>query len=571
MAGNTEIAKVFNEIADLLEIKGENRFRILAYRRAAEVIEDLPCSLKEFMKKKDLTELPGIGKDLSEKIKIILKTGSHPLLKKLRKEYPKELSSMMKLSNLGPKKIKKIYEKLKISTLKQLEAAVKKNKIKKLAGFGAKTEKNILEELGREKGYKHQTKINQAEQIITPLLQFTNKIQGLKKAEIVGSYRRQKETVGDLDILALVDKKKKKSFMDEFIKYEEIKKVVSKGSDRITVLLKSDVQVDLRAIVKNYGAGLIYFTGSKAHNIALRTMALKKQLKINEYGVFKGKKEIAGKTETSVYASLKLPYIEPELRENLGEIEAAKKKRLPKLITLEEIRGDLHAHTNRTDGHNTIKEMSEAAKKMGYKYLAITDHSQKMRIVNGLDEKELKKQIREIDALNSKLRGLTILKGIEVDILKDGKLDLPASILKELDLVIGAIHSSFKLSKEKQTERILRAMDQPYFNILAHPTGRLIKERAPYEVDLEKVMKAAKERGCILEINANPSRLDLKDVHCRLAKEIGVKMAISTDAHHLSDLDFIKYGVGQARRGWLEKKDVVNSDSLKELKKALKR
>ncbi len=266
-----------------------------------------------------------------------------------------------------------------------------------------------------------------------------------------------------------------------------------------------------------------------------------------------------------------MPYIEPELRENLGEIEAAKKRHLPKLITLEDIQGDLHAHTNRTDGHNTIKEMAEAAKKMGYKYLAITDHSKKMRIVNGLDEKELRKQIREIDALNSKLRGITILKGIEVDILADGKLDLPGSILKELDLVIGAIHSSFKLSKEKQTERILRAMDLPYFSILAHPTGRLIKERAPYEVDLEKVMKGAKERGCILEINANPSRLDLKDVHCRLAKEIGVKMSISTDAHSLDDLDFIRYGLGQARRGWLEKKDVINTGSLKELKKSLHR
>ncbi len=570
MARNAEVVKIFNEIADLLEIKGANRFRVLAYRRAAHIVDDLYSPLTEFVKNKKLTDLPGIGKDLAEKIQKILQTGSHPLLKQLRKEMPKGLVQMMQLSNLGPKKVKKLYDKLKISSLKQLELAVKRKKISKLAGFGEKAEKNILDELGREKGYKHQIKINQATQIAEPIIQFIDKIKAVKKAEIVGSYRRQKETVGDIDILVLVNKKAKTGFMNEFIKYPEIKKILSKGTNRTTVLLRSDIQVDVRVFTKNYGAALVYFTGSKAHNIVLRTMALKKKLKINEYGVFKGKKEIAGKTEVSVYKSIRLPYIAPELRENRGEIEFGCRKKLPKLIELEDIKGDLHSHSNWTDGGNTIKEMAEKARKMGYQYLAITDHSKKMRIVNGLDEKRLKKQIKEIDKLNLELKGITLLKGIEVDILEDGELDLPERILKKLDIVIGSVHSHFKLAKGKQTERIIKAMRHPYFNIFAHPTGRLIKERAPYEIDLEKVCKVAKEQGCIIEINANPSRLDLKDTHIRLAKEIGVKMVISTDSHRFSDLEFMQYGVGQARRGWAEKSNILNTCNFKQLKKYLK-
>lgn len=569
MVSNSEIVKIFNEIADLLEIQGENRFRIIAYRRAAQVIDDMPCSLKEFQKKQPLTDLPGIGKDLSFKIEEILKRGYSSFLRQLRKKYPKDLSLMMKISGLGPKRVKKLYEQLKIKSLKQLEQAIKKGRLRKLSGFGEKTEKNILDELSREKGYKHRIKINEAEKIAMSLISFIHNIKGVVKAEIVGSFRRKKETVGDLDILVLC--KKKAFVMDEFIKYKEIKKVLSRGENRTIVLLNSDLQVDIRAFSKNYGAGLIYFTGSKEHNIALRTIAVKKKLKINEYGVFKGKKELAGKTEESVYKSIGLRYIEPELRENSGEIEAARKGDLPHLIKLSDIQGDLHAHTNQSDGLNSLKEMALAAKKKGYQYIAITDHSQKMQVAHGLDPKMLKKQLKEIDKLNAQMKGLTILKGIEVDILRDGSLDLPDSILKKLDIVVGAIHSSFKLSKEEQTKRIIKAMTNPYFNVFAHPTGRLIKAREPYEVDLEKVMKAAKEKGCILEINANPSRLDLKDVHIRMAKEIGVKLAVSTDAHSTADLNFMHYGVGQARRGWAEKKDIVNACSLKELKKQLKK
>jgi DNA polymerase (family 10) len=387
---------------------------------------------------------------------------------------------------------------------------------------------------------------------------------------VAGSFRRKKETVADLDILATC--KKGSLVMDAFVEYGNVHKVIAKGETRSTVALRSGIQMDLRVVPEaSYGAALHYFTGSKAHNIAVRTLGVKKGLKINEYGVFKGVKRIAGKKEEEIFGHVGLPFIEPELREGQGEIEAAQQGKLLKLISLKDIRGDLHAHTKETDGHHTLEQMVEAARDRGYQYVAITDHSKRLSMTHGFDAKRLAKRNEEIDRLNGKLRGFSVLKSIEVDILEDGSLDLPDSILKELDLTVCSVHSKFNLPRKKQMERIIRAMDNPYFNILAHPSGRLINEREPYEVEMEELIKAAKERGCLMEVNAHPDRLDLADIHCRLAKDMGVRLVISTDAHSINDYDLMRFGVWQARRGWLEKEDVLNTRDVDELKKLIKR
>jgi DNA polymerase (family X) len=386
---------------------------------------------------------------------------------------------------------------------------------------------------------------------------------------VAGSFRRRQETVGDLDIL--VTCAPDAPAVDRFVKYEDVAEVAAKGPTRSTVVLRGGLQVDLRVVPEvSYGTALHYFTGSKAHNIAVRRIAVGKGLKLNEYGVFKGKKRIAGRSETEVFASVGLPYIEPELRQNNGEIEAARQGRLPKLILLADLRGDLHSHSTASDGHASIAEMAAAARERGHSYSAMTDHSQRVTIAHGLDAKRLARQLDEIDRVNGRLRGIKVLKGCEVDILGDGKLDLPESILRELDIVVGAIHSKFDLPRAKQTERLVRAMDNPHFHILAHPTGRLIGERAPYDIDMERLLEAARQRGCYLEVNAQPDRLDLNGEHCRMAKEIGVKLALSTDAHSTGDLDLLRFAVDQARRGWIEPGDVLNARPLKDLMKLLK-
>jgi DNA polymerase (family 10) len=410
--------------------------------------------------------------------------------------------------------------------------------------------------------------LSTVEEIGKPLLKYIRNVKGVKRVEIAGSYRRRKDTVGDLDIL--VAHKKDSEVMKQFVEYEDVERVITEGKKRSAVVLRFGIQVDLRGIPEtSYGAALHYFTGSKAHSVAIRKMAVKQGLKINEYGVFREDKRIAGKTEEEVYKQLDLPYIEPELRENNGEIEAAQKGRLPELIALEDIKGDLHAHTKATDGRSTLEEMTNTAKSKGYEYLAITEHSKHVTVAKGFDAKRLAKQIEEIDRLNDKLDGIVLLKGIEVDILEDGSLDLPDDILKKLDLVVCAVHYKFNLPIDKQTERIMRGLDKPYFTILAHPTGRMIGKREAYEVDMEKLMKAAKETGSALELNAQPERLDLTGVYAKMAKEMGVKVAISTDAHSIDELDFMRFGIYQARRGWLESSDVLNTMSWKDLKKLL--
>ena len=572
---NTDIARIFTRIADLLEIQGANPFRIRAYRAAARTLSDQPQSVAVMLKEgKDLGELPGIGKDLAGKIEEVVETGTLSMLKELEKETPAELAELLSLGQVGPKKAAILHRELGIRNMKELEEAAGCGKVRELKGFSEKTEQKILEEIKRFTGAEKRIKLAEAEQIVRPLLEYLERIDGVRDVKVAGSFRRRRETVGDLDILATCESGP--AVMDRFVAYEDVREVLARGETKSSVLLRSRFQVDLRVVPQAaFGAALHYFTGSKDHNVAIRTIGVKKGLKISEYGIFKGEGEkemrVGGQTEEEVFAAVGLPYIEPELRENRGEIEAAAKGRLPRLIALEDIRGDLHAHTRETDGRSTLEEMAEAARALGYGYLAITEHSRSVTIARGLDPKRLEMQIEAIERLADRYPGLRILKGIEVDILEDGSLDLPDQVLAKLDLRVCSVHSRFALSAEKQTERIIRAMDNPLFNILGHPTGRLIGERDPYAVDMEKIMAAAAERGCFLELNAHPDRLDLTDFHCRMAREMGVKVAVSTDAHYTEDLKFIRFGIDQARRGWLEKDDVLNTRELDDLLALLKR
>ncbi|MGQ9672323.1 MAG: DNA polymerase/3'-5' exonuclease PolX [Candidatus Aminicenantales bacterium] len=571
---NSDIAEILNRVADYLDIKGENPFRIRAYRNAARTISSLSRSVSDMVEAgESLTVLPGIGADLADKVQVIVRTGTLPLLEELKKELSPELSALMEIPGLGPRRVKALHDKLGIRTVEELLEAAEAGKVRDLEGFGAKTEEAILEEIKRLEETKkagRRVKLIVAEQVVEPLLKHLKKTKGVLALDVAGSYRRRKETVGDLDILVACGEGC--PVMDRFVAYEDVDKVFSRGTTRSSVVFRNGLQVDLRVVEKEcYGAALLYFTGSKAHNIAVRKLAQKKKLKINEYGVFRGKKRVAGKSEEEVYRQTGLPYIEPELREDRGEIQAALQNKLPRLVRMVDIRGDLHVHTTWSDGQASLEELVEEAQKLGYEYLAISDHSKHVTVAGGLDEKRLGQQIKAIERLNGRLRGFRLLKSIELDILDDGSLDLPDAVLDELDLVLCSIHSKFNLPREKQTERIIKALDNRRVHVFCHPSGRLINERRPYEVDLDRVMKAARERGCHLELNAHPDRLDLDDVQCQSAKGIGVKVAIGTDTHRLDDLRYMRFGVGQARRGWLEPDDVLNTRSWPELEKLLKR
>ncbi|MFW6351086.1 MAG: DNA polymerase/3'-5' exonuclease PolX [Bacteroidota bacterium] len=572
---NSDISGIFNKTADLLEIKGENQYRISAYRNAARIVSTLSVSAADFREEgKDFSEIKGIGDDLAGKIEEILDTGTLKQLKDLEGEIPSSLSELMKISDLGPKMVKTLHEELEINTREELEKAAKEGKLEELEGFGKKTQEKILDTIEREKksDIKGRFRIDKAEEAAISLVNYLKDQKGIKEIEIAGSYRRRKETVGDIDILATCKHGRDKEIMEKFVKYDDVEEVISHGKTRSSVILRNNLQVDLRVVQqKSYGAALLYFTGSKSHNVNLRQMALDKDWKMNEYGIFEGKKQIAGKTEKEMYEKIGLRYIEPELRENSGEIEASKNNKLPDLIKLKDIRGDLHTHTTASDGKYSIEEMAKAAKDKGYEYFAVSDHSKSLTVAKGLDEERLRKQIDEIDKLNDKIKNFRILKSIEVDIHENGSLDLDEEVLKKLDIVICSIHSKFKLSKKKQTGRVLKAMEHPCFNIFAHPTGRFVGEREPYEIDLKEVLKKAADNNCFLEINSQPRRLDLKDNLAKMAVESGVKLAISTDAHTTTNLDLIRYGVEQARRGWLRKEDVLNTYSWSDLKRMIKK
>lgn len=568
---NAEIADIFDRLADLLEIERANPFRVRAYRNGARTIRGHARSMADLLDQgKDLSQLPNIGADLSGKIRTIVDTGRLPLLEEVESRTPAALGELMKIEGLGPRRVRALHEQLDIQDLDDLRRAAREGRIRELEGFGPRTEQLLRERLERFAGSERRTRLIDAEQIAGPLIEHLKRGKGVKDIALAGSYRRCKETVGDLDIL--VTARKGTTVMADFINYDRVQEVISRGRTRSTVRLRSGISVDLRVVAQaSYGAALHYFTGSRSHNIAVRRLGQKKGCKINEYGVFRGDRRIAGRTEQAVYASVDLPYIPPELREDRGELDAARAGKLPRLLTVDEIRGDLHCHTSATDGHQTLQQMAHAAAQLGYEYVSINDHSQRLAVVRGLDRQRLLRQIRAIDRLNGKLDGIVVLKSIELDILEDGTLDLPDSVLKELDLTVCSIHYRFDLSRKKQTERILRAMDNPYFNILGHPTGRLIDKRAPYALDLEKLMEGARERGCCLELNAHPERLDLTDTACKLARDIGVRVAVSTDAHSSADLQYMRFGVNQARRGWLEPGDVINTRPLEELRRLLTR
>lgn len=568
---NAEIAAMFDQTADLLEIEGANPFRVRAYRKAARTIEGLPQSLTGLLTAgQDLSELPGIGKDLAGKIAAIIASGKFDVLQALKQRLPGEIGDMAAVPGLGPKRIKLLYDRLHIRTLEDLRRAARAGRIRGLKGFGEKSEQRILAALGKPILTEKRYKLPFAEAEAQALTKYLQAYVGKGELAVAGSYRRRRDTVGDLDIVATASKAA--ALGDRLVAYENVGEVLAHGPARTTVILRSGLQVDLRVVpAPSYGSGLMYFTGSKAHNIALRGLANDRGWKLNEYGLFSGTRRIAGRTEAEIYKKLGLAFVPPELREDRGEVALARKHKLPHLLEIDDIRGDLHAHTTWSDGTASIADMAAAAKERGYAYLAITDHSKHVTIAHGLDASRLSRQIDEIDRVNETLHGITLLKGAEVDILANGRLDLPDRVLSRLDLVVASVHYKFDLSREAQTERIIRAMDNPYTTIIGHPTGRLIGEREPYEVDMERLIAAARERSCCLEINAEPDRLDLNDIHAQAAKAAGVKLAVSTDAHATHTLDYMRFGVDQARRGWLEADDVINTRSLAKLKRLIER
>ncbi|MFZ5538469.1 MAG: DNA polymerase/3'-5' exonuclease PolX [Pseudomonadota bacterium] len=563
---NADIAAAFEQIADLLELQNANPFRVRAYRNAARVVGELKLDLAATIAAgRPLPKLPGIGADLEAKIREFATTGRIGALERLKKEVPAGVADLLKLPGLGPKRVRALYEELHVHTLPQLLRAARDGRIRSLPGFGEKTESRIAEAIERQLGQVKRFKLAIAAQYADALLAHLQRAPGVVEVAAAGSLRRAKETVGDLDLLATASDGA--AVCRHFTQYPDVAEVLQSGETRASVVLKSGLQVDLRVVPQaSYGAALMYFTGSKAHNIRLRSLAIDRGLKLNEYGLFKDKRKIAGESEEEVYSALGLPWIPPELREDRGEVEAAKKHALPKLVERGDLRGDLHAHTKWSDGTATIEEMAHAAREHGLDYLAISEHSRRLTVAHGLDPVRLAQQRDEVERIDAKLAGVRLLTGVEVDVLEDGTLDLPDAALAPLDVVIAAVHSKFDLPRTKQTARILAALDNPHVKILAHPIGRLIDQREPYDVDMLAVIRKCKARGVALELNAHPQRLDLTDLHCRMAKDEGALVAINSDAHSVHEFDNLVYGVGQARRGWLEKVDVLNTRPLDEVR-----
>jgi len=569
---NARIAEFFSRVADILDIQGENPFRVRSYRNVARIIGDLSGNLADLVREGgDPTQFAGIGASSAEKILEIVETGRLKYLEELEGKIPKGLTELLKLEGLGPKKVKVLYEGLAVDSVARLEKAARSGKLRDLAGMGAKTEEKLLKSIEHYRRGVGRFKLSVGMSYAEELVKYLSKVRGVKTLEPAGSLRRRQETVGDLDILAICTPGCK--VMEAFTQYEEVEEVIAKGETKSSVRLTSGMQVDVRTLEeKSFGAALYYFTGSKAHNVAIRGRAQQRGLKVSEYGVFRVKddKRVAGRSEEEVFSALGLPYIPPELRENRGEIEAADEGKLPELLELSDIRGDLQMHTTASDGKDSIEAMAKKAKELGYKYVAITDHSKAVRVAGGMDEKELAEHLKAIEKANGKAAGIEVLKGVEVDILADGSLDLADSIIEECDIVLASIHSRFNMPEEEMTERIIKGISNPNVNILGHPTGRLILERPAYQVNLKKVFEAAKELGVVMEINAYPDRLDLNDVNARMAKEMGLKIAINTDAHATTQLELMRFGVYTARRAWLEKKDVINTYTPKKLLRTLR-
>ncbi len=566
---NIEIAKMFYEIADILEMQGVN-WKPAAYRKAARALESLSEDIEEIYKKGKLEEIPGIGQALAEKIKEYIETGKIHKYDELKKTVPKGITKLMEIQGLGPKKVKILYKKLGISSVKDLEKAAKQHKISKLPLFKEKTEENILKGLELYKTGEERTLLH----LIIPIAErITNDLRNLKEVDQIvaaGSFRRRKETVRDIDIL--VTSKNPEKIMDFFTSMPLVKRVLAKGSTKSSVIIKEGIQIDLRVVEPGiFGSALLYFTGSKEHNIALRGLAIKKGYKLSEYGLFtkKDNKRVAGRTEEEVYKKLGMAYIEPELREDMGEVGAALDNRLPKLVNLKDIKGDLHVHSRYSDGTNSILEIAKHCKNIGYEYVNISDHSKSERIAHGLNEEELIKQIEEIKKVNKQVKGIRILCGSEVDIKADGSLDYEDDILKKLDIVTAAVHSNFKMPREKMTRRISAALENPYVNILGHPTGRLLNKREPYDFDFDEILNVAGKNNKILEINCIPDRMDPPPNLIKAIVDKGLKLTLSTDSHNLSQIAFVKEGVYLARRGWCKKSDLVNTYDLQKFLKSV--
>ncbi len=567
---NLEVSRIFRDTANILEIKGDNVFRIRAYERAAQNIEGLTEDLENFILQDRLREIPGIGKDLEGKIKEIVKTGRLKYFNELKKSVPEGLLDLLNIPSVGPKTAKLLYEKLKIKNIAGLEKDIKENKLEGIFGIKEKTVENILKGIQLVKRGKERMPLSVAIQVADEFVAVLKRAPVAKKISTAGSLRRQKETVRDIDILVASDSPKK--IMDAFVKMPLVKEVLAKGETKSSVRTRDDVQVDCRVVEeKSFGAALLYFTGSKNFNIKLRQLAIRSGLKINEYGIFRDDRFVSGKTEEEIFKFLGMSYVPPELREDSGEIELAREFKLPLLVELKDLKGDLHVHSEWSDGGNTIEEMARACQGKGYGYVVITDHSQSLKIAGGLSAVEVKKKRRQIDNINKKLEGFRVLCGTEVDIDSEGGLDYKDDILKEFDLVVAAIHSGFKQSRVALTRRMVKACLNKFVHIIAHPTGRLWGTRDAYDIDLDEVFRAASETNTHLEINAFPYRLDLSDLNCRRGKELGVRLAISTDAHTVEQLDTMQLGVAVARRGWLTCDDVINTLPLEKLLKAIKK
>lgn len=563
---NKELAAFFARIADALEIKGESGFKVLAYRKATRILEDLTEDIETIANEGRLQKLPGIGSGIAKKIEEYLKTGEMRKYEEALSGIPESLLDLLEIQNLGAKTIHLAHKELGVRNLEDLKKVMEDGSLAQLYGMGDKKVENIKKGVEIYEHAQERIPILEAMTIVEEVIVYLKKNPYIRNLSPAGSLRRMKETVGDIDILATG--KKGGQIIQYFTQFPKVSRVLAAGETKGSIMISTETgerQLDLRIVDESgYGAALQYFTGSKAHNIKLRGMARDRGLKISEYGVFKGQKKIAGYDEEDVYRTLGLPLIPPELREDGGEIESALKNRLPRLVDFSDIKGDLHVHSSYSDGALSIKELAELALKTGYEYIAICDHSQSARYAHGLPPERLFKQIEEIDKLNQTWRNFKVLKGIEVDILPDGQLDFPDEILKKLDIVIGAIHSGFK---KNVTERILQAMENPFVTAIAHPSGRLISKREGYDVDLEKVLEGARKTGKALELNAYYDRLDLNEFYLKKAKELGIKICLGTDTHYAQGLQMMRFGVGIARRAWLEKKDILNCLSHEKLKR----
>ncbi len=562
---NSEIAEVFDRIADVLEFKGEVIFKINSYRKTARMLRDTTEDIAVVAAEGRLQEIPGVGKSTAEKIREYLETGKIAKYEEERAGLSDELLQMLKIPGMGPKGLALIYRELKTDTFEALEEAIHSGRLAKLPGMGPKKAENILKgiELLREAGKR--TPLGIALPIAEDILVSVRAFREVKKAEMAGSLRRMQETIGDIDILASASEHTK--VIEAFTSLPQVKRVLAAGKTKASVIAEGNHQIDLRVVdMESFGAALQYFTGSKPHNVKLRDIAKGLGFKINEYGVFHGDEKVGGKDEEEVYMAIGLKWVPPELREDRGEIEAAKDDALPDLITDRQIKGDLHVHSRYSDGKATIQQLAEQGEALGYKYLAVTDHSQSLKIAGGLTLEQVGKKYKEIHRINSRLKNLRLLFGTELDILSDGSLDYPDEILEKFDWVVASIHSGFKQPREKITKRIISAMENPFVDCIAHPTGRLIGQRAPYDVDIEEILKVAARTKTAIEINANYERLDLDDIWCKRASQLGVRLAIGTDAHRLEQLDTLRLGIAVARRGWLEPKDVLNTLPLKKLR-----